>query len=249
MEGSRVADQLLRTVTALPTITSADGLDVVVSQMMRGVIDCDEVIRTELDLTATSATVRRGAELVNDGAMAEKLARVATAHPAVASYLHPGDDGAPRRVSDVVPDRVWMASDGYNEVFRADGARFQLSLVVHLTPTRGTGWVLTRSLSDFSDDDVAVARLLLPEAVALDALAARLRAESGDLEQVGVLNALTARELEVLNQAATGCTAYTIGRVLGISEGPVRKHLEHAYAKLGAHGRVAALNAVRGTSR
>ena len=249
MQRSRIAHQLLRTVMAVPAMTSADDLDSLVAQMLRAVIDCDEVIRTELDLIAASATVRRGPQLANDRAMAEKLARVATAHPAVASYLKPGDDGAPRRVSDVVPDRVWMASDGYNEVFRADGARFQLSLVVHLTPTRGTGWVLTRSSSDFKDDDVSVARLLLPEAVALDALAARIRAESEDLEQVGVLNALTARELEVLKQAATGRTAYAIGRALGIAEGTVRKHLEHAYAKLGAHDRVSALNALHGSSR
>ncbi len=55
---------------------------------------------------------------------------------------------------------------------------------------------------------------------------------------------LTPREIAVLQEVATGATAHAIGRRLGISVGTVRKHLENAYAKLGVHDRVSALNAV-----
>lgn len=49
--------------------------------------------------------------------------------------------------------------------------------------------------------------------------------------------ALTKREGELLFRAMRGETNAEIGRTLCISERTVAKHLEHAYAKLGVHGR------------
>jgi DNA-binding CsgD family transcriptional regulator len=51
---------------------------------------------------------------------------------------------------------------------------------------------------------------------------------------------LTAREREILGWVARGKTNPEIARVLWISPGTVRKHLENVYAKLGVHTRTAA---------
>jgi hypothetical protein len=168
----------------------------------------------------------------------------------VVSYLNPGDDRAPRRVSDAVPDHEWLRSVGYNEVFRETGARFQLSVVVQLTATQGTGWVFTRTLSDFDDDDVATAAVLLPQAMAGRAcLAAPLQVR----HRVVVRrrrDAHSRRAAHAQGADHAGCRRIRFYRLHdragpGISEGTVNKHLEHAYAKLGAHDRLSTLNASR----
>ena len=51
---------------------------------------------------------------------------------------------------------------------------------------------------------------------------------------------LTAREREILGWVARGKTNPEIARVLWISPGTVRKHLENVYDKLGVHTRTAA---------
>jgi DNA-binding NarL/FixJ family response regulator len=56
-----------------------------------------------------------------------------------------------------------------------------------------------------------------------------------------VSDGLTAREQEVIDALATGATNRQIAHDLQISEGTVRKHLEHAYAKLGVTTRTAAV--------
>lgn len=53
---------------------------------------------------------------------------------------------------------------------------------------------------------------------------------------------LTAREREVLELVARGMTNTQIGSALDIAEGTVRRHLSNAYRRLGASGRVDAIN-------
>lgn len=47
--------------------------------------------------------------------------------------------------------------------------------------------------------------------------------------------------MQVLAALADGLTADAIGRLLRISPRTVRKHLEHAYVKLGCHDRLVAV--------
>ena len=56
---------------------------------------------------------------------------------------------------------------------------------------------------------------------------------------------LTERELEVLRLVARGHTAVACGHLLRISPATVRKHLEHAYDKLGVHDRLLAVERAR----
>jgi DNA-binding NarL/FixJ family response regulator len=53
---------------------------------------------------------------------------------------------------------------------------------------------------------------------------------------------LSAREQAVLELAAEAMTNAQIGSILFIAEGTVRRHLSNAYRKLGASGRLAAVN-------
>jgi DNA-binding NarL/FixJ family response regulator len=55
---------------------------------------------------------------------------------------------------------------------------------------------------------------------------------------------LTSREREVLRLVALGHTNVEVAASLSIAAGTVRKHLEHAYAKLGVSTRTAAVAAV-----
>lgn len=52
---------------------------------------------------------------------------------------------------------------------------------------------------------------------------------------------LTLREVEVLDLLKTGLTYKRIGEALHLSEGTIRKHVEHIYKKLHAHNKLEAI--------
>jgi DNA-binding CsgD family transcriptional regulator len=115
-------------------------------------------------------------------------------------------------------------------------------MVVDLVaPVRGSGWTLLRDGRDFDDNDVAFAGQLLPLLTAMERLYRRLPIA----DSLGTADDLTARELQLVRLLSTGLTAESMARRLGISPSTVRKHLEHAYAKLDAHDRVIAVNKAR----
>jgi DNA-binding CsgD family transcriptional regulator len=70
------------------------------------------------------------------------------------------------------------------------------------------------------------------------------RMEGAEPTETGSVELLTEREREVLRWVARGGTNTEIAAELSISSGTVRKHLEHAYAKLGVSTRTAAVAAV-----
>ncbi len=58
--------------------------------------------------------------------------------------------------------------------------------------------------------------------------------------------ALTVQERRVLSHVAAGASNTEIAQALFIAPSTVRKHLEHAYRKLGVTGRVAAVARLQG---
>jgi DNA-binding CsgD family transcriptional regulator len=103
---------------------------------------------------------------------------------------------------------------------------------------------LHREFSDYSDDDMALLEMLsniLRPAFAfrgaMDGAARRLRILNGGVVAERVL---TQRECEVLSLVARGWTSAHIGKVLGITERTVRKHLGNASEKFGVSNRAAA---------
>ena len=86
-----------------------------------------------------------------------------------------------------------------------------------------------RAGPDFDDRDHLVLRLLAPH---LDGALARLAFP---------VVKLTPRETEVLRCVRDGLPTRLIARELGVAECTVVKHLEHVYARIGAHNRAQAL--------
>jgi DNA-binding CsgD family transcriptional regulator len=229
---------MMLSAVALTELQTGPDVDLAAFRLIRGTIESDEVMHVQVALTGEDTTLRTGPDLLADEAATQALARVGHLHPAVLSYLEPGDDRSPRRVSDVVSNQRWWSSSPYSEVFRERGGRYQLSLVTRLSATTGAGWVLTRCSHDFTDDDVEVARLLLPQLVTMGELAKTKPAAEACCDP------LTTRERAVLDLLATGISAAAIAHRLGITEATTRKHLAHIYAKLGVHDRLSAVLAL-----
>ncbi|MGW1379531.1 response regulator transcription factor [Streptomyces sp. NPDC002446] len=146
--------------------------------------------------------------------------------------------GTPMRRSTLQTRREFHALAAYTDVYRPFGAEQQLAMSFPAGYAEGVPrkvcMAISRSGSDFSDDDVAAAALLRTRlSHALDRLAPPL----------SVPPPVTRRESAVLTLLARGLTNQQIARRLAISPRTVDKHLEHAYAKLRVGSRVEAANA------
>lgn len=83
--------------------------------------------------------------------------------------------------------------------------------------------------------DVAAGQMVLSPGAAAQ-LAAKVRGPQG-----APVEALTARELEVLRRVATGLTNIQIGQQLFVAEATVKTHLQRVYDKLGVRDRTGAV--------
>lgn len=146
--------------------------------------------------------------------------------------------GTPMRRSTLQTRSAFHALAAYADVYRPLGAEQQLAMSFPAGYAAGVPRkvcvAISRSGSDFSDDDVAAAALLRTRlSHVLNRLAPPAPAPSP----------VTRRESAVLTLLARGLTNQQIARRLAISPRTVDKHLEHAYAKLQVGGRVEAANA------
>ena len=122
------------------------------------------------------------------------------------------------------------------------GMHQQMSVPYRLGSQHYRTFILARGGTDFSEEDLQVARQLQPLLRLLDRQCAVLgqgRAASGP--DAG----LTGRELAALRLLADGLTAYSIGRRLGVSPRTVHRHLQGVYRKLGVSDRVRAVVVAR----
>jgi RNA polymerase sigma factor (sigma-70 family) len=88
--------------------------------------------------------------------------------------------------------------------------------------------------------DRVVLNLLLPHLRQLRRNAGRRRLVAASAAAA----CLTPREREILGLVAEGMTNAEVARILWISPGTVRKHLENAYEKLGVRTRAGAVGAL-----
>ncbi|WP_327701891.1 helix-turn-helix transcriptional regulator [Streptomyces decoyicus] len=146
--------------------------------------------------------------------------------------------GTPMRRSTLQTRGEFHALAAYRDVYHPLDAEQQLAMSF---PAGYAGGVprkvcvaISRSGSDFSDDDVAAAALLRTR---LSRVLNRLAPPTSPPSPV------TRRESAVLALLARGLTNQQIAHRLAISPRTVDKHLEHAYAKLQVGGRVEAANA------
>ena len=173
---------------------------------------------------------------------------LSTEHPLIRSYLPLSRSTfTPRRMTDVISQREFLNTRTYSELFRPTGMTHQMGLLTSIDGTRGTSWVINRAGADFSDHELTVAVALQPSLCLLQSVCKRSRAESPCVssDDSGNRYTLTDRELQVLALVADGLTAVHVSHVLRISVRTVRKHLEHAYAKLDTHDRLVAVTRAR----
>jgi DNA-binding CsgD family transcriptional regulator len=214
------------------------------ASMLAHIIPGDLVAWNEVNVTDGSATVlgREGARLNQQPTdLAERVARTGLDHPAIRSYFLDPKDTSPRRLSDLVGTAEFRGTATYAELFRPMGAAAQLTILTKRDLVEaGGGWAINRSLGDFSDREVELAKALQPSLILLERAYAQNPAQPpAPTEQV--TSPLTPREMRVLKLLAEGLTAVSIGHVLCISPRTARKHLENIYAKLGTHDRLMAV--------
>lgn len=89
--------------------------------------------------------------------------------------------------------------------------------------------------------ELTLMELLLPHLRPLLGAAVREQAQHGEPPSPSRHAPVTVRQREILRLIALGLPNRAVGHHLGISEGTVRKHLEHAYERLGARSRTEAI--------
>jgi DNA-binding CsgD family transcriptional regulator len=141
-------------------------------------------------------------------------------------------------MGDVTTKRAWHRTGVYNEWCRVVHIEPQAKLSLRL-PGSAFGRGMVFDLADdagrtFGERERTILTLIRPAfmrpIVSLERIRARRRALG-----------LTARELEVLELVRSGMTNREIAGTLVVSPTTIRSHLEHAFAKLGAHTRTEAI--------
>lgn len=123
------------------------------------------------------------------------------------------------------------------QMLRQLGIRDGITLGFRCGPDHVVQLALDRYTRPFSERDLAMLRMISP------VLQRLMRTQ-----QTRVLPAaLTLTERRVLQLVATGRSNSDIAEDLYVSVATVRKHLEHAYRKLGVHNRMAAVVALGGS--
>ena len=154
-------------------------------------------------------------------------------------------DGA-RLYSDFFSPAEFRRTGLYQELARPLGVEDMVRLWLDPRGAGGARLEFDRPDRRFRDSDRAVLDVLLPHLRQFRRSAvARRRSLSWPSNGA---EGLTPREREILELVAQGLTNAQIARMLWISPGTVRKHLENAYGKLEVHtrtGAVAALSALR----
>jgi DNA-binding CsgD family transcriptional regulator len=226
---------------ALELVHTASATDPQVTiDLLARLIPCEFLGYSEWDLRE-GPTVTRAVEqpaVVIPPLVAEARRELCSSYPL--SIKRRSSETRALKISDFVSLRELHRSDYYDCVLRPFRIEHQMRLF--LAAPAGTARVLSFSRrrvdGDFSERDRTLLELLRPFLVAVCS-------ENGH-------TSLTERESEILRWVARGKTNREIAAILYVSPHTIRKHLEHAYEKLGVHTRTAAiarLNYGRSTAR
>lgn len=119
----------------------------------------------------------------------------------------------------------------------------QLSIIYRQHGQMQRAFVLARGRWDFTDDDLAVARVVQRSLVAVDHQVAVVQRMTG--ARTGADLGLTGRELAVLQLIAEGTTTREAARALACSPRTVEKHVENAFRRLAVKDRINAVRVLR----
>lgn len=148
-----------------------------------------------------------------------------------------------RKYSDFFSQRSFHRLGLYQEVARPLGVEDMIRLWLDSRGAGAARFEFDRPDWGFCERDRVVLELLRPHLKQFWLNALRRRRPATTAAEGAAL--LTEREREVLELVAEGRKNAEISRLLWISPGTVRKHLEHAYEKLEVHTRTAAVAAAR----
>lgn len=170
-------------------------------------------------------------------------------HPSLQAFLNSGQSDAFLR-SQLVDDRQWRQSMHYQLVDREMQIEDMAS--VFLGPFAGR--VIAFHCGSNRQFQPALLAALKPLARVIDCLFPE-SLKSGPVERIDAPPGenrsalLTRREMEVMYWLDQGNRNAEIAKILGLSPGTVRRHLQNIFLKLGVNTRTAALKAVRGDLR
>lgn len=159
------------------------------------------------------------------------------------------------KIHDVLTKAQFRQLGLYNEFYRNLGIEYQMLLFLHCGRTLNRNLAINRDKRDFSEDERLTLDLLGPHLIQAhknaEAHAMVRKAVAVVEDQARPLRSygLTQREEDVLSWVAQGKTNAETARILKISPGTVKVHLERVYQKLGVENRTAAAAFVKeGTS-
>ncbi len=216
-------------------------------------VDADQVIFNYLDLSTQNGWFVARPELDDLAGSSRLFLRHMHEHPKIHHYLMTGDLSA-GAISDFMSARRYHQTALYNELYRDLGYEDHLGILLAPPGKVVIGIGLGRGSPSFTTRDHQILDLLRPHiarawrnAKAYTQLARRCRQHSNGAWSVDEFG-LTARECQILREVEQGKANHEIAHDLFISVATVKKHLEHAYAKLEVKSRSAALARLRGLS-
>lgn len=242
MSGASIHERVAQVVPELYALTPREGFPVRALAAVRRAVGGDKADYTEFDLDTRELRVVVDPQPPQLRDLAAARAAHMHEHPVLAHVVRrPGP--AVRMISDYLTLREWHRLPLYGEFFARLCVEDQLTAVI--SPARSTrlaGVSIDRDRRSFSDADRRVMHCLQPHLTA-----ARANAETYSRALAGTrpspadaINALTARQREILAHIADGSTNSQIAFALDISDGTVRKHVEHILRRLGLTTRTAA---------
>ncbi|PVZ52590.1 hypothetical protein C9424_19800 [Arthrobacter sp. H-02-3] len=116
----------------------------------------------------------------------------------------------------------------------------QLSIPLQIGGGDHNAYLVSRPDRDFTEQELALARLLQP-ILTLLALHFGIAQSNSGASLDGSAHDLTAREMTIVTLLSQGLTAEGLARRLSISPRTVGKHLEHIYRKLDVRDRLMAV--------
>ena len=142
------------------------------------------------------------------------------------------------KVDDILPYKRWVNLKIYNEFYRPQNIHYKLSMSLR-SSVKILGLIgifRSREHEDFSERDVAKARILVPHlTTALEHVIQLQRLASGAL--VTKEYRLTKREVDIVRCVCRGMTNDEIGERLYISRFTVETHLKNIFDKTGVKHR------------
>ncbi len=185
----------------------------------------------------------------NKPEMIQRLAELSPLDSPLFQQLLAGET-QPIRLSDFVTVRQFTRTGLYQEIFKHAAVTREFGIPV-VSPSWVGGVVVGRGGSDFTDEDMLVAKMLSPQiatAFETDGMICRLTPEIQQAETVDFTRlrrlGLSRREAEVMHWMAEGKRDAEIAVILSISARTVNHHVRAILTKLSVETRTAAARLV-----